>query len=100
MYQDSRSRQVSLTGYGSRSANHIFNTSYHNNGSGRDTYISFDNGGNYLMYEASKNPDLGTTFYASKKSYLYGSPSRDGGGVRPKNVFYQINGTGRDTYIS
>lgn len=40
-------------------------SAYACNGTGRDTYISLDNGGLYSVYEPAKAADLGT--FSSKK---------------------------------
>ena len=33
---------------------------YHANGTGRDTYIQLDNGGNFIMHHPDKHPIRGT----------------------------------------
>ena len=64
-----------------------------NNGSGRDTYISFNNGGNTVMYTPNaKN----ITYGQMQRSVVSVSPT---GLIPPKTVHYDQNGSGRDTYI-
>jgi hypothetical protein len=67
---------------------HVYTTSYNNNGGGRDTYISFDNGGHYAMYEPSKYTGFGSTLYVSRNSGLRASATRDSSDNRSKSVFY------------
>ena len=66
-------------------------------GSGRDTYISFGNGGNTLMYQPSAK---GITNGELRRSPSSGYLPPSGGPISPKTVFYDTDGTGRDTYIA
>ena len=47
-----------------------FINQYLNKGDGRDTYISFDNGGFNTLYSPAKAPDQGTTYFRSQKSSI------------------------------
>ena len=65
---------------------------YNTDGTGRDTYIGFNNGGNTASY----NPTL------QAKSGLFRSPGshfRRGDGSGGKKLHYQVDGSGRDSYI-
>jgi hypothetical protein len=68
---------------------------YNTDGTGRDTYIGFDNGGN-------------TAKYAPAQAWRKGEMSQTAGGgfgfpkqqsTATKNVHYHSDGTGRDSYI-
>ena len=65
----------------------------HCNGSGRDTYISFNNGGNTTMYSPKAG---GVTM--GQMTRIQGNSGVQGN-LPPKSKFYEQNGTGRDTYI-
>ncbi len=77
-------------------------SNYHSNGIGRDSYITFDNGGNRLMYEPTKYADIGTTYINRRhdvrpfRSNLFPSEVSP----QPKNTKYRLDGSGRDTYIA
>ena len=65
-----------------------------NDGSGRDTYVSFSNGGNTHEFSANaRHVSYGTM----KRSSSNFSPPT--GLIPPKTLHYDQNGTGRDTYI-
>jgi hypothetical protein len=65
---------------------------YHADGSGRDAYILYNNGG-FLSYKAhSKTPKAGLTFNIATNSAL--SPRKS-----PQIKRYYGNGSGRDNYI-
>ena len=67
-------------------------SAYAVNGTGRDTYISIDNGGLYKPYEPYPSAELGT--FSQKKR------NRDSlATIESKHVGYFSNGTGRDSYI-
>ena len=65
-----------------------------NNGTGRDTYISFSNGGNTIMYQ----PNAKNITNGQMKRFTSGSASQSGL-IPSKTIHYDSNGTGRDTYI-
>ena len=44
----------------------FYQTQYWSNGTGRDTYINWNNGGFNSLYEPSKSPDRGTTYLGSR----------------------------------
>ena len=71
---------------------------YRINGTGRDTYISHDNGGNFLGYHADLQPLRGTVDFGQRKAPKHFS--RPGQNNEGKKVGYFPNGTGRDTYIA
>lgn len=64
-----------------------------NDGTGRDTYVSFDHGGNTAMYRPNAKH---ITHGQMRKSQGNFSPT---GLIPPKTIHYDQNGTGRDTYI-
>ena len=68
---------------------------YNTDGTGRDTYVSTNNGGFSIPNQAavqSKGGSFGAQPY--RRSFMYGgSPSP------AKPIHYPTNGTGRDTYI-
>ena len=73
---------------------------YHqNDGTGRDTYVSFNNGGNTIMYVPNaKNITVGL-MRQSSSGYL----TMEQGNANhspPRTIHYDTNGTGRDTYIA
>lgn len=61
---------------------------YKLDGSGRDSYIFYNNGGLYQ-----------NRFYFSSRYQKLPSLDRSPSPIRPKQVTYINNGTGRDTYI-
>ena len=65
---------------------------YPTDGSGRDTYVAINNGGFSIMEKQS--PGVKTRFgkVPARGSGSFGSPQ-----ARP--IHYQVNGTGRDSYI-
>ena len=65
---------------------------YPTDGTGRDTYVSINNGGFSIMEKQS--PVIGTKFgrVPPRGAGCYGSPEA-------KPIHYQVNGTGRDSYI-
>lgn len=66
-----------------------------NNGTGRDTYISFNNGGNTSMYVPNaKNIRDGRLHQRSFTSVFPNS-----GSLPAKTITYDQDGTGRDGYI-
>ena len=66
---------------------------YNINGTGRDTYISFDNGGNTARYTPVKVEKPGKLMSPRSNFRLggLGSPGR--------KIHYNVDGTGRDSYI-
>lgn len=64
-----------------------------NDGSGRDTYISFNNGGNTLQYQPSAKQVMTGKLHGG--SMVYSSSMH----IQAKTPHYSQNGTGRDTYI-
>lgn len=64
---------------------------YRTNGSGRDTYISTNNGGNFRINTAVCDKSA-TSLFSSKLS----TPVLP----VPKSIRYRTDGSGRDTYIS
>ncbi len=67
--------------------------SYAVNGTGRDTYISLDNGGLYKTFEPFPSAEVGT--FRFKRMHENSLAT-----IEPKAVGYFPNGTGRDTYIA
>lgn len=69
---------------------------YKTNGTGRDTYIAFDNGGFNTMYQPYKQAEIGTFGGGKGASKFFHRTSS-----KPtfKVVNYNLDGTGRDTYI-
>lgn len=68
---------------------------YNTDGTGRDTYIGFDNGGNTKKYEPVPCPRQG--IMSQTCTSFFGYPKQQSAAV--KNVHYHSNGTGRDSYI-
>ena len=70
---------------------------YQINGQGRDTYISLDNGGNYAMHHADMQVQPGAIYRGGSigKSAIHYQRA-----LPAKNVVYNHDGTGRDSYIS
>jgi len=66
---------------------------YNTDGSGRDTYIGFGNGGNTLLYAPAGAKKDGK-FKSPKPGYRLG-----GVGSPCKKLHYRVDGTGRDSYI-
>ncbi|CAD8154192.1 unnamed protein product [Paramecium octaurelia] len=68
-------------------------TVYLNDGQGRDTYISYNNGGNFAQeFRFLASPKLPTSM---RLKYNY-SVQQD---YSTPRIYYQGDGTGRDTYI-
>jgi hypothetical protein len=67
---------------------------YNTDGTGRDTYIGFNNGGNTKQYEPAKAWRQG---HLSQTAYNVGFPKQQSAAT--KNVHYHSDGTGRDSYI-
>ena len=67
---------------------------YHHDGSGRDTFVGFNNGG--LAIAKLHNPHDTTKFYHSPRKHNYSpsSPRKDGIALE-----YRSDGSGRDSYI-
>jgi hypothetical protein len=70
---------------------------YRINGTGRDTYISMDNGGNFLHYAADKQPLRGTIGFGDRR---FNSKPKINPSYETKKISYYCNGTGRDNYIA
>lgn len=67
--------------------------SYGNDGMGRDTYISFNNGGNSdpeLRFLCTQQPRTGMSMRRSNATRAAELPQR---------LFYHSDGSGRDTYV-
>ncbi len=66
---------------------------YNTDGTGRDTYIGFNNGGNTAPFMATQ----------AAKSGVFRSPGpkyrQVQGGSPAKKLHYRVDGTGRDSYI-
>jgi len=69
---------------------------YKTNGTGRDTYIAFDNGGFNAMYQPYKAAEIGTFGMQKGSSKFF---NRTSSKPTLKIVNYNLDGTGRDTYI-
>lgn len=67
---------------------------YNTDGTGRDTYIGFNNGGNTTSYFPTQAATSGA--FRSPKG---GAGYRMGGGSPGKKLHYHVDGTGRDSYI-
>lgn len=70
---------------------------YNTDGTGRDTYVGFDNGGNTFIYQPSKGCYTRKGAFYAPASASYGYPKT--GVQATKTVHYHADGTGRDTYI-
>ena len=66
---------------------------YQVNGTGRDSYISFNNGG--LIEPRKENKYITSTFETSQPKRFTTFPALTG-----KKMVYKTDGSGRDTYIS
>ena len=66
-----------------------------NNGTGRDTYISFNNGGNTSMYVPNAKHIRNGRFH--QRSFTSVLPNQ--GQIPAKTISYDQDGTGRDGYI-
>ena len=72
---------------------------YASDGSGRDSYVRYNMGGNTSGYKPAPATGLGQ-FSTVKEGYSPQKVERGGlGGSPPKRFNYAVNGTGRDTYI-
>ncbi len=69
---------------------------YKTNGTGRDTYIGFDNGGFNVPYTPYKPAEIGTFGGGKGKSKFF---NRTSSKPTYKIVNYPQDGTGRDTYV-
>jgi len=66
-------------------------------GTGRDTYINFNNGGNTIMYQPNaKNITNGAM---KKTASSYALMDAQSSHSPPRTIHYDTDGTGRDTYI-
>ena len=65
---------------------------YHNDGTGRDTYIGVNSGGFYAPYSPHPAPPTGG--FNVRKSYAPPSPV-----MHPLGVHYYSDGSGRDSYV-
>jgi hypothetical protein len=71
----------------------IYDIRYRSNGSGRDGYIHFNNGGMTAQYQPSKGQEPSGRFLPKI------SPNRGMGDVA-KPVGYRSDGSGRDHYVT
>ena len=73
---------------------------YNTDGTGRDTYINFNNGGNTAATFPAAAAKTGA-FGRSASNFAPGNIARIGeaSGSPAKRLHYHVNGTGRDTYI-
>lgn len=69
---------------------------YNIDGTGRDTYIGFNNGGNTLKYEARQQPRAGQ-MRTTGGNLFFSYPKQRSAAI--KNVHYHSDGTGRDSYV-
>ncbi|CAD8095446.1 unnamed protein product [Paramecium primaurelia] len=65
---------------------------YYSDGTGRDTYVQFDNGGLTLHAQRCHQPPVGS-FQPKKSNKIYRPQSSN------KTLHYISNGSGRDNYI-
>lgn len=72
---------------------HGMRTSYHTDGTGRDTYIGLNNGGLYKAYNPVPAPPV-TSFVSKKQPYSSPAPR-----MSAKMLHYHSDGFGRDSYI-
>ena len=80
---------------GKAGATRIYNT----DGTGRDTYIHFNMGGNTTANFPTQQAK-GGGFTPQKTGFAPQNVARAGAGGSPaKRLHYHVNGTGRDTYI-
>ena len=71
---------------------------YNTDGTGRDTYVSFNSGGFTDMKTPAAAQQPGTFGQTMRVSAQH--IARGGGlGSPGKTIHYQVNGTGRDSYI-
>ena len=70
---------------------------YRSDGTGRDTYISMDNGGFNTMYQPYKPAEIGTFGGGKGSSKFF---HRTSSKPTYKVVMYPQDGTGRDTYVA
>ena len=72
---------------------------YNTDGTGRDTYVGFNNGG-FSVPNQPASAWKGGTFGASQHKINPQHLARGGGlGSPGKTIHYHVNGTGRDSYI-
>ena len=69
---------------------------YRQDGGGRDTFISFDNGGYYASYQPDTHATTGP-IHARRTQEENEKPLCS---IPSKHVGYFSNGTGRDSYIA
>ena len=67
---------------------------YQNDGSGRDSYIYNNNGGNTVPNDLKGTLNSGAIMGKKMPESIQRSPS-----IQSKCLFYQVDGTGRDSYI-
>lgn len=68
-------------------------TCYNNDGYGRDTYISYNNGGNFQTEFRFLTTPKDRSSMQMMPSQLPRSPNV------PQRIFYHSDGSGRDTYV-
>lgn len=69
-----------------------FRVHYFNDGTGRDTFVSMDQGGFMKKFKAA--PAIPVTSFVQKRSYDRPSPI-----IHSRAVQYHSDGTGRDSYV-
>ena len=69
-----------------------FRVNYHTDGSGRDTFVSHNNGGFFKAYQPIKAMPVGA--FVQKRSYCPPRPA-----IVSRGIYYHSDGTGRDNYI-
>ena len=72
---------------------------YNTDGTGRDTYVSFNSGGFAAMKQNASAQQPGT--FGKTQMRVSASHIARGGGLGSpgKTIHYQVNGSGRDSYI-
>ena len=69
-----------------------FRVHYHNDGTGRDTFVSMDQGNFMKMYKPA--PAVPVTSFVQKRQYDPPAPV-----IHSRAVQYHSDGTGRDSYV-
>ena len=69
-----------------------FRVNYHSSGTGRDTFVKYNNGGFFKAYHPVKAAPGGS--FVRNRNYVRPAPAKEAGGV-----YYHSDGTGRDNYI-